>query len=110
MAIEFIPVSDAIGAEVRGVDLTQPISAEDRAAIDQALNDHVVLVFRNQDLNEDAQLRAAEIFGKVALRRRPPDGVGPGGDYDSPFMMVTNIVEDGKACRCIRRRRNVVPS
>ena len=96
MAIEFIPVSDAIGAEVRGVDLTKPVSEEVRRQLDRALNDHVVLVFRGQELSEKDQLRAAEIFGPVALRRRPIDGVGPGGDYDSPFMMVTNIVENGK--------------
>ncbi|MFM1815190.1 MAG: hypothetical protein RLZ98_1885 [Pseudomonadota bacterium] len=96
MAIEIVPISRALGAEIRGLDLTKPLSVDDCRAVDQALNDHVVLLFRGQDLSEDDQIRVAEIFGKVSLRRRPPNGVGPGGDYDSPFMLVTNIVENGK--------------
>ncbi len=96
MSVEIVPISPALGAEIRGVDLAKPISDEDRAVLDQALNDHVVLLFRDQNLSEEDQIRAAEIFGPIAMRRRPPNGVGPGGDYESPFMLVTNIIEGGK--------------
>ena len=85
-----------VGAEIKGVDLRHPVDAETGAAIRKALDDNIVIVFRNQDLSEPEQLRAAEILGKVAIRRRPPSGNGPGGDFDTPFMFVTNIVEDGK--------------
>lgn len=94
--MELCSLSSALGAEIRGVDLSKPIDAETAAAIRKAFDDNVVLVVRDQDLNEEQQLRAAEIFGKVAYRRRPVSGDGPGGDFDTPFMMVTNIVENGK--------------
>jgi len=55
------------------------------------------VVFRDQELSEADQLRAAGYFGKVHVRRRPANGRTPGGDYDTPFMMVTNIVENGKS-------------
>lgn len=84
------------GALICGVDLTRPVDAETAAAIDRALGEHVVIVFRDQDLSEADQLRAAGMFGKVAIRRRPLSGDGPGGSFDSPFMFVTNIVENGK--------------
>jgi taurine dioxygenase len=89
--VEIKKLHPALGAEIIGVDLSKPIADETRAAIAQAFNDHIVLVVRDQDLDEAGQLRAAEIFGKVAIRRRPP-GKSPGGDFDTPFMMVTNII------------------
>ena len=89
--MDVVKLHPALGAEVRGVDLSKPVDAATKAAIAQAFNDHVVLVFKGQTLDEPAQLAAGEIFGNVAIRRRPP-GRQPGGDYDTPFMLVTNIV------------------
>ncbi len=85
-----------VGAEIMGVDLSKPVDADTGAAIRKALDDNIVIFFRGQNLDEPQQLRAAEILGKVAIRRRPVSGDGPGGDFDTPFMMVTNIVENGK--------------
>ena len=96
MALSFEKLHPVIGARVKGVDLSGPIDAPTAAAIRKAFDDHVVLVFQNQKLDEAAQLAAAGIFGKVAMRRRPVSGDGPGGNFDTPFMMVTNIVEGGK--------------
>jgi taurine dioxygenase len=83
--------------EIQGVDLRQPLDAETANAVRKAFDDNIVVVFRQQDLSEENQLRAAEIFGKVALRKKPVSGPGPGGDFDTPFMLVTNIVENGKS-------------
>ena len=97
MAIKVTKMHPAIGAKVEGVDLSKPVDEATKAAIRKAFDDHVMLVFRGQDLDEKTQVAAAEIFGKVALRRRPVSGDGPGGDYDTPFMLVTNIVENGRS-------------
>jgi taurine dioxygenase len=91
-----LPLSSALGAEVRGIDLRERQDSATIQAITHAFDEHVVLVFRDQILSEADQLRSAGYFGKVAVRKRPLSGAGPGGDYDTPFMMVTNIVEDGK--------------
>lgn len=96
MSIEVVKLHPFIGAEIKGVDLSRPVDEATKSAINKAFEDNVVVVFRGQDLDEAAQLRAAEIFGKVAIRRKPVSGPGPGGDFDTPFMMVTNIVKDGK--------------
>jgi taurine dioxygenase len=96
MAIEVVKLHPSLGAEIRGVDLSQPQDEATIQAIRDAFDQNVIVVFRDQKLSEEAQLRAAGYFGPVAYRRRPKDGVGPGGDYDTPFMMVTNIVRDGK--------------
>jgi taurine dioxygenase len=85
-----------VGARVRGVDLSKPVDAATAAAIRKAFDDHIVLIFPDQALDEAQHLRAAEIFGRVAWRKKPVSGPGPGGDFDTPFMLVTNIVENGK--------------
>ena len=97
MAISVVKLHPSIGAEVKGVDLSKPVDDATKAAIRKAFDDNVMLVFRGQDLDETTQLEAAGIFGKVAIRKRPVAGDGPGGDYDTPFMLVTNIVENGKS-------------
>jgi taurine dioxygenase len=97
LSLSLKPLSPACGVEISGLDLRQPVDAATATAIRKAFDENIVAVFRQQDLSEENQLRAAEIFGKVALRKKPVSGPGPGGDFDTPFMLVTNIVEDGKA-------------
>eukprot|EP01132_Coremiostelium_polycephalum_P013363 gene13363-16291_t len=52
------PLSTALGAQISGVDITQPLNIEDRDAIEQALLKHSVLFFRNQPINPQQQARA----------------------------------------------------
>ena len=65
MAIEAIPLSRHIGAEIRGVDLRTRPDAETIAAIYQAWLDHLVLVFPDQKLSQEDFLRVTEYFGEV---------------------------------------------
>src|SRR5712671_6076887 len=97
MAVSILPVSPALGAQIVGVELRQPLSEATVKTIRAAFDEHVVLLFRSQDLSEDDQLRTAGYFGTVHIRRRPANARTPGGNYDTPFMLVTNIVENGKA-------------
>ncbi len=98
MAMSVVPLHPVIGAEIKGVDLTKPVDKETQAKCRKAFEDHVVVVFRGQDLSDADQVRAGEIFGKVVVRERPPVGdlSTQGGNWNTPFMYVTNIVEDGK--------------
>lgn len=96
MAISVVPLSPALGAEIKGLDLARPLEPRTAEKITAAFHEHVVLLFRDQDLTDDDQLRFAGYFGKLGARRRSPNRHTPGGDYDTPFMLVTNIVEDGK--------------
>jgi taurine dioxygenase len=96
MSVEIVPLSPALGAEIKQVDLRKPLDAASVKAINDAFDEHIVVVFRGQELSEDDQLRAAGYFGKVRIRRKPANGRTPGGEWDTPFMMVTNIVENGQ--------------
>jgi alpha-ketoglutarate-dependent taurine dioxygenase len=90
------PFAAALGAEVTGIDLRQPLDAAAIAAIRAAFDQHIVLCIRGQELSEEDQLCAASYFGKVHVRRKPAHGRDPGGQWDTPFMLVTNIIEGGK--------------
>jgi taurine dioxygenase len=89
-------LSPALGAEITGLDLRQPVDDATAKAVRKAFDDFIFVVFRGQELSEDDQVRAASIFGKVHVRRRENYKRDPGGVFDTPFMLVTNIVENGK--------------
>lgn len=91
------PLSKALGAEITELDLRQPLDDATVKAIRDAFDQHIFVVFREQELSEEDQLRAAGYFGKVHVRRRPTATRDPGGQFDTPFMLVTNIVENGKS-------------
>jgi taurine dioxygenase len=59
------PLSSHTGAEVRCVDLTQPVDAALRVRLNAAFVDHSVLVFRDQRLSPQQLLAAVQLFGDV---------------------------------------------
>ncbi len=63
--IRIAPLSGALGAEIRGVDLAAPLGESCFAAIRRALLDHLVIFFPDQELNPDQQRDFAARFGEV---------------------------------------------
>jgi taurine dioxygenase len=87
--------SEILGAELRGVDLSKPLSADDRAAIEEALNRHLVVVARDQHLSDPELLAFSLNFGEL-----DPPGPNP---YGEPFNkrypeinVISNVVENGR--------------
>ena len=64
-AFKAIPSGAAVGAEIRGVNLALPVSEDVQNALRKAWADHMILVFRGQDINDDQLVGAANIFGGV---------------------------------------------
>ena len=64
MTLEIRPIAGALGAEVRGVDLRKPLSAETAAAIRQAWLKHLVLFFRDQPLDREQYMAFARGIGR----------------------------------------------
>jgi taurine dioxygenase len=59
------PLSEHTGAEVNGIDLTQPVDAATRRRLNQTFIDRLVLVFRDQRLTPHQLLAAVGLFGEV---------------------------------------------
>ncbi len=58
-------LTGVLGAEVSGVDLTQPITAELKKTIRESLLEHQVLFFRDQDLAPEQHKQLGECFGEL---------------------------------------------
>ena len=58
------PIAGALGAEILGIDLAQPLPADTIAAIRNALLEHLVIFFRDQKLTPPQQLAFARAFGE----------------------------------------------
>jgi taurine dioxygenase len=65
MTIEINPLSDALGAEVLGVDMRNP-SDDEVDAIEKALNEYLMVVIRGQKLTPGEYANAARKFGDLA--------------------------------------------
>jgi taurine dioxygenase len=63
--MEIRPLSDALGAEVIGLDLGAPMSDATFAEVHQAFLDHCLLVFRDQDLTPEAHVAFSARFGQL---------------------------------------------
>lgn len=70
--IRFSPCAGALGAEVSGLDLCAPLSAEDFATLKQGWLDYEVLFFRDQPLTPPAHAALAERFGVPQLHEAYP--------------------------------------
>ena len=98
-ALEVVPLGDALGAEIRGVDLAGDLSDDLVAAIRRAWLDHLVVFFRDQELGPDEFLAFAQRIGEpveypfvrgmdgypeiIAVTKLPDETVNFGGIWHS---------------------------
>src|SRR3984957_4819410 len=105
MAISVRPLHDLFVAEIGGVDLTHPVPPDDAAAIEAAIAEHAVLVFRDQRITDDQQLVFSRYFGELEETR----GTGiskPGEQRLHPaFADVSNLDKDNQILARDNRRR-----
>jgi taurine dioxygenase len=64
-SIEVTRMTAALGAEISGVDLTKPLTAAIRDEIQQALDEHLVVFFRDQDITVEDHIRFALALGEI---------------------------------------------
>jgi taurine dioxygenase len=65
LSIEFRPVAGTIGADVRGLDLSRPLSNAVAIKLRRALVDYLVLFFRDQRLAPEHQLALSARLGPL---------------------------------------------
>ena len=91
MTLEINPLDAALGARVKGVHLSSEVSAHDFDLIAEALIDHHVLVFPEQDISEAEQVGFSSNFGKLEIHpsKAHRSSVQP------EIYRVANVGEDG---------------
>ena len=96
MTISIRQVGPCFAGEVTGIDLRQPLSVEDAAAIHAGMDEHAVLAIRGPVIDKETQmaftLRLGEIEHAGGTSLRAPE------DYRWPtsFADVSNLDRDDK--------------
>ena len=62
--MEFEPLHEDFGARVSGVDLTSPLSSQLLEGLHKAIDEHSVLLFPEQDMSDEAQMRLTQALGE----------------------------------------------
>lgn len=68
--LEFKPLSETIGVEVVGLDMSRPIQPSEARQLVAAYRRHHLLLLRGQDISADQQAAFARIFGDIEIRER----------------------------------------
>jgi len=84
--LEVETLTPHIGAKVRGVDLSQPLTNEQARDVHQAWIDWKILVFPNQHLNRDQHKSFARRWGKLHVHPMQPTY---GGDEEVLVVKTT---------------------
>ena len=84
--LEIETLTPHIGAKVRGVDLSQPLTNEQARDVHQAWIDWKILVFPNQHLNRDQHKAFARRWGKLHVHPMQPTY---GGDEEVLVVKTT---------------------
>ena len=93
MAFVIVPTEFAAGAEIRGVNLAEPLGDNWLATLDRALGECGVIFFRNQDLSPEQQMAVTLRFGQL-----DPNVFGEthGLDGHPGIVVISNVEEDGR--------------
>ncbi len=91
-ALQIRKLHPALGAEVRGLDLTRPLTPEVRDAVHDAWMDNLVLVFPGQAISDEEQIAFSRGFGELEVHHqniirsaRAPE-----------IFRVSNVGDDGE--------------
>ena len=90
MALVVKRLTQHIAAEIRGVDLSAPVSEADFQEIQRAFDEHSILVFPDQDITDDQQVAFSQRFGPLETTvNSNPRGAG------TVVTILSNLDEDG---------------
>ncbi len=105
MTVSIRQIHPGFVGEASGLDLARPLAATDRAALQTAIDELAVLVFRDQRLDDERQLAFTRHFGEIEH--------GAGGHIAKPeqsrldpgMIDVSNLDQDGRPLARDDRRR-----
>ncbi len=105
MTLSIRPLNPEFAGEVSGVDITQPLSRDEVAAIEAGMDRYAVLVFHDQRLTDDAQRAFTRNFG--SLESSPGGHIATAAERRLPLDMqdASNLDKDHKPLARDDRRR-----
>jgi len=91
-SFEIRPLPNDVGAEIIGLDLAKPVTAQDFARIHRAHLDYHVVVFRDQRITPDQQIAFSRRFGELQIHVLKQFLLA----NHPEILIVSNIVENGQ--------------
>lgn len=98
------PLKPEFGARIEGADLRRPLTAEEFAVMDAAINRYGVIVIPGQDIDDDQQMDFAARFGPIDQTRATVD-VQKQRLKHSAMNDISNLDEKGEILAADDRRR-----
>jgi alpha-ketoglutarate-dependent 2,4-dichlorophenoxyacetate dioxygenase len=95
MSILHLTPLQPFAAEVTGIDLRDPLSPTQVKAVEDAMDQHAVLVFRNQPLTQTQQIEFAKALGPLDMGLRKLKG-GPHRLEYAELADISNVKVDGE--------------
>src|SRR6476646_6093566 len=86
-------LTDHTGAEIVGLDFTQPIDTQSRTALSRAFAEHHVLVMRGQHFSAEQYKAAAQVFGELQQHDKKENHV-PG--HPDVYYISNDEIVNGK--------------
>ena len=96
ISIQVVPTGAALGADVRGLDISGNVDDKVFRDIYKAWNDHLVLRFRDQRLDDNALVTFSRRFGELDMAPTPAPGERMVVTLPE-VAVISNIVVGGKA-------------
>jgi alpha-ketoglutarate-dependent 2,4-dichlorophenoxyacetate dioxygenase len=95
MPLEIRKLAPTFGAEVSGIDITQPLSPEDEADVIDAIATYGVCVYRNTGLTDATHVWFSRLFGNLWTSRVQTNRAGP-DRFASPYLFdAGNLTAEG---------------
>jgi taurine dioxygenase len=88
-----LPTGAVLGAEIRGLDLAQPMGDQTFEAVDDAFASFGVIFFRNQRITPQQQVAFTRRFGTIEFNIFGERWSVPGAPE---IVVVSNVTENGK--------------
>ncbi|MGE4221202.1 MAG: TauD/TfdA dioxygenase family protein [Alphaproteobacteria bacterium] len=94
--IRIVPTEDRFGATVEGIDLDRDLTAAEVARLRDALEDHLVLVAREQHVSDERIIAYCERFGVCMRPSKNPYGLTFHETLGDKMNVISNVVENGR--------------
>ena len=90
--MEILKSNNSLGAEIKNVDLGKELQKQELNFINKAWEEHLVLVFKKQNLTDERLIQYSKNFGDLDLPAPNPYGINFSPDH--PEINVISNVKD----------------
>ena len=93
--MNLIKSNKTLAAEIKNIDLSEDLNKDQIAFIQKAWDENLVLIFKNQELNDLQLIKFSKYFGNLDLPAPNPYGINFSPDHPE-INVISNVKEKGK--------------